>query len=51
MGDTTIEQRVTRAQFEAATAALTARTITAARKALRDAKLAAFLTHVPREPP
>jgi molecular chaperone HscA len=41
MGDTTIEQRVTRAQFEAATAALTARTITAARKALRDAKLAA----------
>ena len=32
---------MTRAQFEAATAALTARTITAARKALRDAKLAA----------
>jgi molecular chaperone HscA len=41
LGDTTIEQAVTRAQFEAATAALTARTITASRKALRDAKLSA----------
>jgi molecular chaperone HscA len=40
-GDVTVEQRVTRAQFEAATAALTTRTIMAARKALRDAKLAA----------
>jgi molecular chaperone HscA len=41
LGERTVNQPVTRVQFEAATAALTARTITAARKALRDAKLAA----------
>ncbi|MEO8545930.1 MAG: Fe-S protein assembly chaperone HscA, partial [Burkholderiaceae bacterium] len=41
LGEQIISQVVTRAQFEAATAALTARTIAAARKALRDAKLAA----------
>ena len=40
-GEQTITQQVARAQFEQATAALTARTITAARKALRDAKLVA----------
>ncbi len=41
VGEQTITQQVSRAQFEQATAALTARTITAARKALRDAKLVA----------
>jgi molecular chaperone HscA len=41
LGERTVNQPVTRVQFEAATAALTARTITAARKAVRDAKLAA----------
>ncbi|HQX59445.1 MAG: Fe-S protein assembly chaperone HscA [Rhodoferax sp.] len=40
-GERTISAHVTRVQFDAATANLTARTITAARKALRDAKLAA----------
>ena len=40
-GEKTITQQVTRAVFEQATATLTARTITAARKALRDAKLQA----------
>jgi molecular chaperone HscA len=41
VGDTDIKLDVTAAQFENATAALTARTMTAVRKALRDAKLAA----------
>ncbi len=41
LGERTITQQVTRAQFEQVTVALTARTITAARKALRDAKLVA----------
>jgi molecular chaperone HscA len=40
-GERTISEDVTSAEFDAATAALTVRTITAARKALRDAKLAA----------
>jgi len=39
LGEKAIKLQITRAQFEQATAALTARTITAARKALRDAKL------------
>ena len=39
LGGVRTEHPVSRAQFEAATAALTERTITAARKALRDAKL------------
>lgn len=39
LGGRTAEVRVTRADFEAATADLTARTLAAVRKALRDAKL------------
>ncbi len=41
LGGQSILQQITRVQFEQATATLTARTVTAARKALRDAKLVA----------